>query len=153
MTSQVLSNMIIAVIQVALVFAMAYLVGYRPNVSTASYVFAFILLSIFALCNVGFGLITATISKSSGAATGIAFIFIMPQMFLGTFVGAALSSSAQMAGRFVPSFYVTDALTTLFLRGASVFSPMVLLDFAIVAISSVLVLVLGILLFRKYGKA
>jgi len=39
-------------------------------------------------------------------------------LFLGTFVGASLSSGAQVAGKFVPSYYVTDALASLFLRGA-----------------------------------
>jgi len=153
MTSQGISNMFAALIQVALVFAMAYLVGYRPSVNSASFVLAFVIMLIFALCNVGFGLITATIAKSPGAATGIAFIFIMPQMFLGTFVGFALSPSAQAAGKFVPSYYVTDALTSLFLRGAPVSSPMILLDLAVVTVCSVAALLIGILLFRKYGKA
>ncbi|MCW4020622.1 MAG: ABC transporter permease [Candidatus Bathyarchaeota archaeon] len=152
MTSQAVSNMFAALIQVALVFAMAYLVGYRPNVDAATFALAFVIVSIFALCNVGFGLITATLAKSSGAATGLAFIFIMPQMFLGTFVGAALSPGAQAAGKFVPSYYVTDALTSLFLRGALVSSPTILLDLSVVSISSVIALLSGILLFRKYGK-
>ena len=152
MTSQAISNMVAALIQVALVFAMAYLVGYRPSGDAASFALAFVIMSIFALCNVGFGLITATLAKSPGAATGIAFVFIMPQMFLGTFVGFALSSSAQAAGKFVPSYYVTDALTSLFLRGAPVSSPTILLDLSVVSICSVVALLLGILLFGKYGK-
>ena len=152
MTGQAVSNMFAALIQVALVFAMAYVVGYRPNVNAATFTLAFVIMSIFALCNVGFGLITATLAKSSGAATGLAFIFIIPQMFLGTFVGAALSPSAQAAGKFVPSYYVTDALTSLFLRGAPVSSPKILLDLLVVSISSVIALLSGILLFRKYGK-
>jgi hypothetical protein len=45
---------------------------------------------MFSLCNVGFGLIPATIAKSSNAAIGIAFICIPPQMFPRTFVGAVL---------------------------------------------------------------
>jgi len=152
MISQAISNMAAALIQVALVFAMAYLVGYRPYIDVVSFTLAFIIVSIFALCNVGFGLITAAIAKSSGAATGISFIFIMPQMFLGTFVGAALSPSAQVAGKFMPSYYVTDALTSLFLRGAPVSSPTILLDLSVVTIISGISLLLGILLFRKYGK-
>jgi len=152
MTSQAISNMIAALIQVALVFAMAYLVGYRPNIGIVSFTLAFVIVLIFSLCNVGFGLITATLAKSSGAATGIAFIFIMPQMFLGTFVGSALSPSAQAAGKFVPSYYVTDALTSLLLRGAPVSSPTILLDLLVVSIFSVIALLLGIVLFRKYGK-
>jgi ABC-type multidrug transport system permease subunit len=121
-------------------------------VGTSVYVFAFILVLIFSLSNVGFGLIIATISKSSSVATGLSFIFVLPQLFLGTFVGASLSSTAQIAGKFVPSYYVTDALTSLFLRGATIISPVVLLDFAVVSISCVAILAVGILLYGKYYK-
>ena len=152
MLSQVISNMLSACVQVVIVFLMAYAVGYRPKGDAATLAVAFLLVLIFSLCNVGFGLITATLAKSSGAATGIAFIFIMPQMFLGTFVGSALSATAQSVGRFVPSYYVTDALTSLFLRGAPVSSPAILLDLTVVSAVSVVTLLVGILLFRKYGK-
>jgi len=54
------------------------------------------------------GLLTATIVKSSGAATGLSFLFILPQMLLGTFVPAP-----QLVGRLVPRYYVTDALTSI----------------------------------------
>ena len=153
MSSQVISNMIGALIQAVLVFTMAYAVGYRPKGDVVTLAVAFILVLIFSLCNVGFGLITATLAKSSGAATGIAFIFIMPQMFLGTFVGSALSATAQSIGKFVPSYYVTDALTSLFLRGAPVSSPAILIDLMVVSAISIVALLAGILLFRKYGKA
>ena len=153
MTSKAISNVLIALIQVALVFVTTFVVGYRPIVDAASFIFAFIILSIFSLCCVGFGLIAATVAKSSGAATGIAFIFIMPQMFLGTFVSFGLSAIAQTAGKFVPSYYVTDALTSLFLRGAPILSATILLDALAVLIYSVAVLALGIVLFGKYGKA
>ncbi len=152
MISQTISNMIAGLIQAVLVFSMAYLVGYRPNASAESVALAFILVSIFSLCNVGFGLITAAVAKSSGAATGLVFIFILPQLFLGTFVGSALSGAAQAAGKFVPSYYVTDALTSLFLRGAPVSSPMVLLDVTVISACSMGALIAGILLFRKFGK-
>jgi hypothetical protein len=65
---------------------------------------AFVLVLLFSLSNVGFGLITASVAKSSGAATGLSFLFVLPQLFLGTFVGASLSSTAQVAGKFVPSY-------------------------------------------------
>lgn len=152
MLSQVISYLVIALIQAILVFVMVYLMGFRPNVGTSVYVFAFILVLIFSLSNVGFGLIIATISKSSSVATGLSFIFVLPQLFLGTFVGASLASAAQIAGKFVPSYYVTDALTSLFLRGATIISPVVLLDFAVVSISCVAILAVGILLYGKYYK-
>ena len=152
MTSQVLSYMVIALIQAALVFAMVYLMGFKPNVGIPVYAFAFVLVLMFSLSNVGFGLITATIAKSPGAATGISFLFVLPQLFLGTFVGASLSSAAQVAGKFVPSYYVTNALTSLFLRGAAFTSFTVLLDFATVSVSCVAILAVGIILYDKYFK-
>ena len=71
MTSQILSNMVTALVQALLVFLMAYLMGFRPNIDAPIYLFAFALVLIFSLSNIGFGLITATIAKTPGAATGI----------------------------------------------------------------------------------
>ena len=150
--SQVISYMSIALIQGALVFAMTYALGFRPLVGASSYVFAFSLVVVFSLSNVGFGLITATISKTASAATGLSFIFLLPQLFLGTFVGASLSGGAQIAGKFVPSYYVTDALTSLFLRGAAITSPAILLDLTVVATSCIAILAVGIVLYAKYYK-
>jgi ABC-2 type transport system permease protein len=152
MTSQIVSYLLIALIQAVLLFAVVYVMGFRPNVDAPVYLFAFAFVLIFSLSNIGFGLITATISKSSGAATGLSFLFLLPQMFLGTFVGASLSGAAQVAGKFVPSYYVTDALTSLFLRGASITSPAILLDFAAVTVSCVAILAVGIALYAKYYK-
>jgi ABC-type multidrug transport system permease subunit len=153
MSSQAISNMIEALIQAAVVFAMAFAVGYRPKGDMSTLALAFVLVLVFSLCNVGFGLITATLAKSPGAATGIAFLFIMPQMFLGTFVGASLSASAQSMSKFIPSYYVTDALTSLFLRGAPLGSPSVLLDLTVTIACSTAVLMIGVVLFKRYGKA
>jgi ABC-2 type transport system permease protein len=152
MTSQVLSYMVIALIQAMLVFAMTYGMGFRPDVGIPIYAFAFTLVLVFSVSNVGFGLITATIAKSSSAATGLSFLFVLPQLFLGTFVGASLSGAAQTAGKFVPSYYVTDALTSMFLRGAGLASTTVLLDLGIVSASCIGILVVGIVLYAKYYK-
>jgi ABC-2 type transport system permease protein len=152
MASQIISNMVIAIIQLVAVFGMAYLIGYRPKGDLLSFMMAFGIVAIFSLCSVGFGLITATIAKSSGAATGLAFVFIIPQMFLGTFVGSALSPTAQAAGIIVPSYYVTDALTSLFTRGAPVTSPAVLTDLAVLSAASVAILIIGLQLFKRRAK-
>jgi len=152
MASQVISYMTIALAQAVLVFIMIYLMGFRPNVEIPAYAFAFALVLIFSLSNIGFGLITATIAKSSNAATGLSFLFVLPQLFLGTFVGASLSSAAQVAGKFVPSYYVTDALTSLFLRGAPIASATVLLDLGVISVSCIAILIVGIVLYGKYFK-
>ena len=150
--SQVASYMGIALIQATLVFALTYALGFHPAVGIPTYAFAFILVLVFSVSNVGFGLITATIAKSPGAATGIAFLFVIPQMFLGTFIGASLSSAAQTAGQFVPSYYVTDALTSLFLRGAAITSQAILFDLAILSTSCIAILAVGIVLYAKKFK-
>jgi hypothetical protein len=77
---------------------------------------------------------------------------VLPQLFLGTFVGASLSGGAQIAGKFVPSYYVTDALTSVFLRGAPLGSLTILVDLAVVIVSCVAILAIGIILYAKYYK-
>jgi ABC-2 type transport system permease protein len=148
----VVSYLLVALFQALLVFACVYALGYHPGAGAAGLVVGFLIVTVFALCNIGFGLITAAISRSAGAATGISFVFLMPQLFLGTFVGSALSSAAQSAGRFLPAYYVTDALTSLWTRGASVTSPAVLTDLMAVIASSVVILALGVQVFRRFGN-
>jgi ABC-2 type transport system permease protein len=152
MGSLVLSYMAIALIQAALLFTITYALGFRPNIGISAYTFAFILVLVFSVSNIGFGLITATIAKSSSAATGLSFLFVLPQLFLGTFVSASLAGGAQIASNVVPSHYVTDALTSLFLRGAPVASPTILIDLAVVSVSCVAILAVGIVLYAKYYK-
>ncbi|MFQ5831256.1 MAG: ABC transporter permease [Candidatus Thorarchaeota archaeon] len=149
MLSQVISYMIVAVIQVLLVFASSFLIGYRLTTDAAGLAFAFGMLLAFSLVNVGFGLIAATMSKSAEIATGVSFIFIMPQMFLGTFM--PLGEGAEAIARFIPSNYVTEALTTLFLRGAPAATLSVWYNLGIVSIIGVVVLLIGVILFRRYG--
>jgi ABC-2 type transport system permease protein len=152
MIGQILSYAIIALVQAALVFTMLYLLGFRPNVDLHTYAFTFFLLTVFSFSNVGFGLIVATIAKTPGAASGISFLFVLPQLFLGTFVGASLSSSVQVASRFVPNYYVTDALTSLFLRGAAITSQTVLFDLMVVSASCAAILALGVTFYAKCYK-
>jgi ABC-2 type transport system permease protein len=149
----VISYLVIGLFQALLVFACVYALGYVPVGGAAALLVGFFIITVFALCNIGFGLITAAIARSAGAATGISFVFLMPQLFLGTFVGSALSSTAQAAGRFLPAYYVTDALTSLWTRGAAVTSAAVLTDLAAVSISSVVILLVGVQVFRRFGKS
>jgi len=72
--AQVVANTITGVIQISVVFGSAYLMGFRPMGGLAGIGIAYLLSLLLVLCNVGFGLITATLAKSSGAATGLAFV-------------------------------------------------------------------------------
>jgi ABC-2 type transport system permease protein len=147
MLSHGASNMTFAALQTGLIFAIAALLGFKPAVGWESYAMVFLCVLIFALCNVGFGLIVASIATNSGTATGLSFIILIPQMFLGTFVPVP-----QTVAQFVPSYYVTDAVTSLFLRGAPVFSPTILFDLLVLSTVSILVFVAGVLVFKKFGK-
>ena len=149
----VISYAVIGLFQALLVFACVYALGYVPVGGAPALLVGFFIITVFALCNIGFGLITAAIAKSAGAATGLSFVFLMPQLFLGTFVGSALSSSAQAAGRFLPAYYVTDALTSLWTRGAAFTSTAVLTDLAAVSMSSVIILLVGVQVFNRFGKS
>ena len=149
MVSQTLTYMIIAVIQVALVMASAFMIGYRPATGPAGIAFTFVIALAFSLVAVGFGLISAAISKSAEVSTGVSFAFIMPQMFFGTFM--PLGGATEIIGKFMPSKYITDALTTLFLRGAPITTPVIWFDLAVVSVVGFLLVAVGIVLFERYG--
>jgi ABC-2 type transport system permease protein len=152
MTGLVISYAVIAVIQAGILFGITYALGFRPDVDGAAYAFTFAMVLIFSVSNIGFGLITATIAKSSSAATGLSFLFVLPQLFLGTFVSNSLAGAAQSASLIVPSHYVTDALTSMFLRGAAITSTTVLIDLGVVCASCIGILAVGIVLYGKYYK-
>lgn len=149
-TSNVISNMIIAIIQVIVVFVFMFLLGYHPLGGSIGILMAFFLMIIFSFASVGLGLIVASVAKSGGTATGIAFLFILPQIFFATFV--PLGDISAIIGHFLPAFYVTDVLTSIFLRGAPITSPNIMIDFGILLTISVVLLILGIVLFKKQGN-
>jgi len=149
MGSQIISNMIITMMQVVIVFILALPFGFTPNTNIGGLLFAFLLMAIFSLSSVGLGLITATISKSSGTATGLSFIFILPQMFFGTFI--PLTSTTRPIAMALPSYYVTDAIKSIY-SGSSLLNNNILIDFAVVSIVSIVIVILGIQLFKKFGN-
>lgn len=146
MTSHLIANIVVAAVQVALVFIMAGLTGYNPGVGPDVYAMSFLIIMVYAIFSVGAGLITASVSKNVGAATGLSFIFILPQMMLGTFIPVG------DIGRIMPSYYVTDALSSLLLRGAQVFDPVILFDLLIISLFSSVVFAIGVFLNKKYSK-
>ncbi|MGE5379363.1 MAG: ABC transporter permease [Candidatus Saccharibacteria bacterium] len=150
--SNVLSNMVIAVLQLGLVAALIMALGFHSAATASGIGIAFVLVILFSVCSVGFGLITAAVAKTPSQATMIAFVFIMPQMFLGTFMGASLSGAAQSIGAVLPAYYVTDGLNSILLRGITISSGAIMLDLAIVAGFAVASLVAGIVLFQRYGN-
>jgi ABC-2 type transport system permease protein len=146
--SEILSNMIIVVMQVIIVYILAIPFGFTPNTNIIGIVLAFLLMIIFSLSSVGLGLITATISKSSGTATGLSFIFILPQMFLGSFI--PVTDTTRPIAIFMPSYHATEALKAIF--SGDLTNPLVISGFAFTLIVSLVVIAIGIFLFKKLGK-
>ena len=147
MGSHLISNTLISVLQVIIVVVLSFLMGYSGDIRGLG--IAFIFMIFLSVCSVGLGLVTATIAKNPGAATGLSFIFIMPQMFLGTYI---ISTDAiQVISMFLPSAYVTDGITMLF-NGVSLTNPLIWIKLGTIALISVVIVIIGILLFKKYGS-
>ena len=144
-TAQVSSNLITGVFQVSVVFLGAFLLGFRPLGGSAGIVLAYMLSLMLVLCNVGFGLLTATIAKSSSVASGLAFVFILPQMMLGSFIPGI----PEYLSKLVPSFYVTQTLTNVFIRGESATSALSISNFGVLLVYSMAVIMLGIILHNR----
>ena len=148
--SHIISNFFMTIIQVAIIAFICYLLGYSPVGSVTNLTFAFIFLMIFSLSTIGFGLITATVAKNAKAAGGIIWIFMLPQQMLASGL-YPLPNEAEMISKFMPLYYASDALTNLF-NGISLTEFTIWWDLIILTIFSAVLVITGILLFKKYGK-
>ena len=63
-----------------------------------------------------------------------------------------LGGVAETIASIMPSKYVTDALTTLFLRGASLATLSIWIDLALVITGGIVVVIAGILIFERWGR-
>ncbi|MFX0010677.1 MAG: hypothetical protein ACFE9R_10210, partial [Candidatus Hermodarchaeota archaeon] len=94
--------------------------------------------------------ITATIAKSAKAAGGIIQIFVLPQQMLASGL-YPLPSEAKVVSMFMPLHYVSDALTLLS-NGVPLNDLRIWGDLFILIIFSLVIISIGILLFKKYSK-
>ncbi|MFW9987029.1 MAG: ABC transporter permease [Candidatus Odinarchaeota archaeon] len=148
MASEIISNMIMVILQVIIVYLLALPFGFNPNTNVLGMFLAFLLMIVFSLSSVGLGLITATISKSSGTATGLSFIFILPQMFLGTFI--PVTATTKPIALFMPSYYATQALTAVF--SGDLTNPWLIYGFTFITTVSLIIITIGVFLFKKFGN-
>jgi ABC-type transport system involved in multi-copper enzyme maturation permease subunit len=131
--------------QVSMVLGAPFLLGFSPLGGIAGIGLAYFLSLLLVLCNVGFGLITATLAKSSGTASGLAFVFILPQMMLGSFIPGIPENLSKL----VPSYYVTQPLTNVFIRGAHATSASSVQNLGVLGVYSLVVFVIGIVLYNR----
>jgi ABC-2 type transport system permease protein len=147
MGSLIIANMFIAVFQALIVLLVARLLGYEPLGGLAGLLLATLFLALLAITAVGLGLITAAVAKESGAASGIAMIFIVPMMIFGTFL-AVFDETTRTIARFMPNYYVTDSLSVIFHTG-SVTDSVIWQNLLILVTIALVVVILGIQLFKR----
>ena len=150
MGSHIISNMSMAIIQVAIIALICFILGYRPTGAVLGFIFAFIVMVIFSLSTIGFGLITTTIAKNAKAAGGIVWIFMLPQQMLASGL-YPIPPETEIISKFMPLYYASDALTLLF-NGAPLSDLTIWWDIIILVLFSIGLVIVGILLFKKYGK-
>ncbi|MGD8627103.1 MAG: ABC transporter permease [Anaerolineae bacterium] len=147
--SLTVANMIIATIQGMIVLLVARLLGYVPQGGLVGLVLAALFLALLAVSAVGLGLITASVAKDSGAAGGLAVIYIVPMMMFGALL-AVFNETTRTIARFTPNFYVSDSLSIIFHEGR-ISDPAVWQNLLILALISAVLVVAGIQLFNKFG--
>lgn len=145
--SQIIANMIIATVQALIVLLVAWLLGFEPLGGFVGILLAALFVALLAVTAVGLGLITAAISRDSGAAGGLSVIFILPMMMFGALL-AVFNDATRTIARFMPNYYVSDSLSVIFHTGR-VSDPIILQNFLILAGISVVIVVAGIQIFKR----
>lgn len=145
--SLIIANMFIAVFQALIVLLLSVILGFEAQGGLLGLVLVCVFLGLLAITAVGLGLITATIAKNSGAASGLSMIFIVPMMMFGTFL-AVFNEMTRTIARFTPNYYATDALSLIF-NGVSLSDRIIWQDLLILTIISLVVVVAGIQIFKK----
>lgn len=147
--SQIIANMIIAVLQAFLVLLVAWILGFEPLGGLVGLLWAVAFLAMLSVSAVGLGLITAAISKDTGVAGGLSMIFILPMMMFGALL-AVFDETTRTIAKFTPNYYVSDSLSIIFHKG-SVTDPLIWQNFLILTAISVVITVAGVQLFKRTG--
>lgn len=145
--SLLIANVVIAVVQALIVLLLSIILGYEVSASLLGLLLMCAFLALLAVTAVGLGLITATVVKNAGAASGLSMIFIIPMMMFGTFLGVWDDTTRAIA-HFTPNFYTTDSLTMIF-EGTNLSDPLIWRNLLILAGISVVVVVVGIQMFKR----
>jgi ABC-2 type transport system permease protein len=147
--SLAIANMLIATFQGLVVLLVARLLGFEPQGGLVGLLLACLFLALLAVTAVGLGLITAAVAKNSGAAGGLAVIFIVPMMMFGALL-VVFDETTRTIARFMPNYYVSDSLSVIFHTG-SVSDPVIWQNLLILAIISLVLVVAGMQLFKRTG--
>ena len=145
--SQIIAYAVIAVVQAFIVLLVARLVGFVPQGGVVGLLYAIPSLALLGITAVGLGLITATVSKNSGAAGGLAVIYILPMMMFGAWL-AVFDDATLTIARFMPNHYVTETLYVIFHTG-DLSDPKIWQNILILTGIAAVITAIGILLFKR----
>jgi ABC-2 type transport system permease protein len=145
--SLIIAFAIIAVVQALIVLLVARLLGYVPLGGPVGLLLACLFLALLAVTAVGLGLLTATVAKSSGTASGLAVIYIVPMMMFGALL-AVFNDTTRTIARFTPNYYVSDSLSIIFQQDR-VFDAVIWQNLLTLAIITLVIVVAGIQLFKR----
>jgi ABC-type multidrug transport system permease subunit len=145
--SQIIANMVIATAQGLIVLLVARLLGFQPQGGLVGMLLAALFLALLAVTAVGLGLLTAAISKDTGAAGGLSMIFILPMMMFGAML-AVFNEATRTIAKFTPNFYVTESLSIIFHQG-EISSPIIWQNLLILVVIDLVIVTAGIQLFKK----
>lgn len=145
--SQIVANMVIATIQGLIVLLVARLLGFQPQGGVVGVLLAALFLALLAVTAVGLGLLTAAISKDTGAAGGLSVIFILPMMMFGAML-AVFNEATRTIAKFTPNYYVTESLSIIFHQG-EISNPVIWQNLLILVVIDIVIVTAGIQLFKK----
>jgi ABC-2 type transport system permease protein len=145
--SLIVAYTIIAVFQALTVLLVARLTGYQPLGGLAGLLLACVFLALLAITAVGLGLLTASVAKSTGAASGLAVIYIVPMMMFGALL-AVFNDTTRLIAKFTPNYYVSDSLMIIFQQGI-VSNSALWQNLLTLAAISLVVVIAGFELFKR----
>lgn len=148
--SHVIANMLIAVFQGLIVLLVARLLGYEPLGGLVGLLLAALFLALLGISAVGLGLITAAVARNSGAASGLAVIYIVPMMMFGSLL-AVFNEMTRNIARFMPNYYLSDSLSIIFHTG-NISTPILWQNMLILTLISLVLVVAGIQVFSRVGN-
>jgi ABC-2 type transport system permease protein len=147
LTSQIISNMIIATVQGLIVLGIAVLLGFEPLGGFVGLLIVALSLALLAITAVGLGLLTAAISKDSGAAGGLSVIFILPMMMFGALLAVFNDATLRIA-KFTPNFYTSSTLIEVLHKGDTA-TAIIWENMLTLAAVGVVIIAAGIFVFNK----
>ncbi|MGQ9460183.1 MAG: ABC transporter permease [Candidatus Bathyarchaeaceae archaeon] len=152
LSGSLMSQLVISLLQTVSVFAVAYLVGFRPMGATSmdmtvNILAAFVVAMILAVACVGVGLVIAAFAKNEDQAVGVSWFVIIPMMFLSGTWWEPQGETMKMVSWAFPTSYANKAVRAILARGASLLSVS---NYLVgLAIYAVIAFIVGVAIFRK----